>query len=494
MANDEYKRNIILPTGCTVNVNEHRSLIELPTVVNFDDGSSRNDNNRSIVSWNAISSAIWNGGPRSFHCSSNTIPASEEQNIDNNGSDKPQNQNQNQKVCVLNYKVPSTYDGLNPEPKCFLRTAIGKEQLCNNGSSDNNDDNDDNNNHASSSSSSPSSLFCDEEKTVGLMTAASMQSLRTASRSAGGVIVDVIVTAGISNARSAGADADCFYMFPPTPPSQNDKGCDDDNDNDDDGGEGSCKKEEENEVLLHPSKKEGDKSQTNLRRRRGQQQQQQQQQQHEESKNPPYTPGTINTVVIINAPLSAGAMVEAYAIVIEAKCAACADLRVTCAKSLQSLYGSNIAQGTGTDCAVLLTPGSKMKTTTSNDDGTSSPSKNANNNTNDVVIEYAGKHILLAEMVGQAVREATREAILSNIYHIHGGSLIRYNIYQWYRSFMGILQGARPCVPPFPMMPVPRAPLSVIIFGLICVLASYCITPFIGQSATILIAATFWDR
>jgi adenosylcobinamide amidohydrolase len=493
MADDEYKRSIILPTGCKVNVNEHRSLIELPSVVHFDDGSKRNDNNRSIVSWNAISSAIWNGGPRSFRCSSNNIPASDEQNIDNNGSDKLQNQNQ--KVCVLNYKVPSTYDGLNPEPKCFLRTAIGKEQLCNNGSSSNKDGNDDDNdNHVSSSPPPPAStsLYCDEEKTVGLMTAASMQSLRTASRSAGGVIVDVIVTAGISNARSAGADADCFYMFPPPPRPQNDKGCDDDDD-DNHGcgeGEGSCKEEEENEVLLHHSKNEGDKSQNNLRHRRGQQKQKQ----HEESKNPPYTPGTINTVVIINASLSAGAMVEAYAIVIEAKCAACADLRVKCAKSLQSLYGSNLAQGTGTDCAVLLTPGSKMETTTNNDDGTSSPRKNANENINDVVIEYAGKHILLAEMIGQAVREATQEAILSNIYHIHGGSLIRYNIYQWYRSFICILQGARPCVPPFPMMPVPRAPISVILFGGICVLASYCITPFIGQSATILIAATFWDR
>ena len=483
MADDEYKRYIILPTGCKVNVDEHRSLIELPSVVHFDDGSRRNDNNRSIVSWNALSSAIWNGGPRSFCCSSNTIPTSDEQNIDsNNGSDKLQNQNQ--KVCVLNYKMPSTYDGLNPEPKCFLRTAIGKEQLCNNGSSsNNNDDNhDDNDTHVSSSlppsTSASTSLYCDEEKTVGLMTAASMQSLRTASRSAGGVIVDVIVTAGIGNARSAGADADCFYMFPPlpSPRSQNDKGCDDNDDDNDGGGAG--------EGAGESSGKEGDKSQDKLRRRRGQQKQKQKQ--HEEPpKNPPYTPGTINTVVIINAPLSAGAMVEAYAIVIEAKCAACADLRVQCAKSLQSLYGSNLAQGTGTDCAVLFTPGSKMETTTNNDD---------DDNSNDVVIEFAGKHILLAEMIGQAVREATHEAILSNIYHIHGGSLIRYNIYQWYRSFIGILQGARPCVPPLPMMPVPRAPISVILFGWICVLASYCITPFIGQSATILIAATIWDR
>mmetsp|Transcript_17425 Transcript_17425/g.18847 ORF Transcript_17425/g.18847 Transcript_17425/m.18847 type:complete len:238 (-) Transcript_17425:1381-2094(-) len=174
----------------------------------------------------------------------------------------------------------------------------------------------------------------------------------------------------------------------------------------------------------------------------------------------------------VNAPLSTGAIVEAYAIVIEAKCAACADLRVKCAKSMHG----DLAQGTGTDCAVLLTP--RMSSTTNDD----------------VIIEYAGKHILLAEMIGQAVREATREAILSNIYHIHGGSMIRYNIYQWYRSFIGILQGARPCVPPFPMMPVPRAPMSVIFFGWFMVIASYFATSFIGHSATVLIAATFWDR
>lgn len=342
--------------------------------------------------------------------------------------------------------------GLNPDPKSFLRTAIGKERLYSNDNDDGDDD----------GSSSSSSLYCDEEKTIGLMTAASMQSLRTASRSAGGVIVDAIVTAGISNARSAGVDADCFYMFSP---SISQKSCDDndsDNDNDNDNNRDDEGKFKDGN-LSRDSTNKISASKNNLRRR-------QQQLQQKQRDVPP--PGTINTVVVINAPLSTGAIVEAYAIVIEAKCAACADLRVKCAKSM---YG-DLAQGTGTDCAVLLTP---RMSSTANDD---------------VIIEYAGKHILLAEMIGQAVREATREAILSNIYHIHGGSMIRYNIYQWYRSFIGILQGARPCVPPFPMMPVPRAPISVIFFGWFMVIASYFATSFIGHSATVLIAATFWDR
>jgi len=338
-----------------------------------------------------------------------------------------------------------SFVGLNPDPKSFLRTAIRKERLYGSSGDD-------------GGSSASSSLYCDEEKTVGLMTAASMQSLRTASRSAGGVVVDAIVTAGISNARSAGADADCFYMFSP-PTSQ--KSCDDndiDNDNnrDDEGKfkEGNLSRDFTNKI-----------STSKNNRRRSQQLLKQKQRDV-----PP--PGTINTIVVINSPLSSEAMVEAYAIVIEAKCAACADLKVKCAKSM---YGE-LAQGTGTDCAVLLTP---RMSSAINDD---------------FVIEYAGKHILLAEMIGQAVREATREAILSNIYHIHGGSMIRYNIYQWYRSFIGILRGARPCVPPFPMMPVPRAPMSVILFGWFMVLASYFATSFIGHSATVLIAATFWDR
>jgi adenosylcobinamide amidohydrolase len=61
-------------------------------------------------------------------------------------------------------------------------------------------------------------------------------------------------------------------------------------------------------------------------------------------------PGTINTIIIVNVPLSQGAQVEAYSIVIEAKkCSACVHHGVTCSKD-----SSKFAMGTGTDCSVLI--------------------------------------------------------------------------------------------------------------------------------------------
>ena len=63
------------------------------------------------------------------------------------------------------------------------------------------------------------------------------------------------------------------------------------------------------------------------------------------------TPGTINTIIIVNAPLTEGAMVEAYAIAIEAKCSACIDHGIVCAKD-----ATKLGMGTGTDCCVLISP------------------------------------------------------------------------------------------------------------------------------------------
>ena len=423
MVVEDFEQTIALPTGCRVKVDETRALVELPIVVSSGGGDRSGD---AICGWNAISSAIWNGGFRSFRC-------------DNNEKSN-NNSNSNSKVCVFNYKVPTTYDGLNPEPRTLLRTAIGNERC------DDNDTNDDNTNDCND---------YDDEKTVGIMTAASMRSLRTASRSAGGVVVDAIVTAGVSNSRTAGADADVFYMLPPATAQDDSNGESGDNS----GRDETLSSASDQESKTAPSDQNNNK---NLRhRRRGE-------------KEPLPPPGTINTVIVISAPLSQGAMTEAYAIAIEAKCAACADMSLACAKSI---YGSELAQGTGTDCAVLVCP-----------------STNPGNDT--AVLEYAGKHCLLAELIGQAVREATREAILTNIYHVHG-SVWRYNLHRWLHSIKNlVLRGARPCVPPKPMDPVPPAPMSIILLGWTLVLVSYFVGPlfFLPRSATVLIAATFWDR
>ena len=173
--------------------------------------------------WSAISSAVYNGGVQTF-------PGV---------------------AYVLNAKVPADYDGLTPEPAALLKRLAEEEGL-------------------------------DADTTVGLLTAASMGTLRTASRTADGVTVDVIVTAGISNSRAAGAAAD-FFGF-----------------DDADAGADAA-------------------------------------------------PGTINTVVLTNATLSAAALVEAHSIAVEAKCASCAELGLRCAKT-----AADLAQGTGTDTTVLL--------------------------------------------------------------------------------------------------------------------------------------------
>ena len=112
--------------------------------------------------WRALSSAVLNGGLR-------TIAG---------------------RMHVVNYNVPPDYDGITPEPVALLRRFASSEGF-------------------------------DPESTVGLLTAADITAtLHTATRSADGIVVDVIVTAGVSNARAAGADADFlgFYVTDAPPP------------------------------------------------------------------------------------------------------------------------------------------------------------------------------------------------------------------------------------------------------------------------------------
>ncbi|KAL9182789.1 hypothetical protein ACHAXT_004068 [Thalassiosira profunda] len=312
-------------------------------------------------SYHAISSAIHNGGHR-------TLPA----------SPLP--------PSYVNCKVPATYNGYDPSPESLLSNFIKKEGL-------------------------------DADKTVGLLTAASMKTLATASRSSQGVVVDGVVTAGLSNARSAGAEADWFVLTDSVEKEDNDADV------------GACNKPESGS---------------------------------------PTPPGTINTLVIVNTPLTESARVEAYAIAVEAKCRACADHGVVCGKDPTAP-----AQGTGTDCCVLLCPATSAK---------------------GAAIQHAGKHTLFAELVGQAVHEATSEAIMINVRHLHGNYAI-YTFKRWTRAVLHLLRGARPCIPPRPMMPVPRAPSSVIGMGACSVALAYCCpSNILSEKARFLLAAVAWDR
>ena len=352
------QKEIKLSTGATVSVNDDRVRVDLPS-------SSTSNNN---CAYQSISSAILNGGFQSFD-------------------------NKSSSTHVINYKVPSTYDGVNPSPQSLLANFAKKEQLI------------------------------DQHTTVGMLTAASMQSFSHATRTAMGVSIDVIVTAGLSNSRCAGADAD-FFMI------REDYTIDDDEQN-------------------------------------NQQQQ--------------LKPGTINTIIVVNAPLTQGAQVEAYAVAIEAKCNACVDHGVTCAKD-----PTKYAMGTGTDCAVLLSQ--QCITTISDNKKSSLENKNPLK-----VIKYAGKHTLFAEMIGQAVYEATSKAIMTNILHLHY-NYATYTLHRWSRTFRSLMMGgAMPLIPPKPMMPIPRAQLNVVLMGIIKVLCVYFFIP-LPDKAKMLLAAVVWDR
>lgn len=345
--------SLSLSTGATVSVDDRRVRVDLSAPPSS--------------SYQSMSSAILNGGCR-------TIDANDEGGAPT--------------AHVINCRVPSTYDGLNPPPLELLSNFARKEEI-------------------------------DPSKTVGLLTAASMESVSTSSRSAMGVSIDVIVTAGLSNSRSAGADADYFVV------------CETNSDGVDDG-----------------------------------------------SKAQEIKPGTINTIVIVDTPLTLEAMVEAYAIAIEAKCSACVNHGIMCQKDQ-----SSHAMGTGTDCCVLLSPGCDA---TATDVSGNKQSKSIGR-----VIKQAGKHTLFAEILGQAVEEATSEAIMINIRHLHG-SYAAHAAKRWLQVLSATTKGARPCVPPRPMMPVSNAPPSILLMG-VCLVALVYVSPLTDE-ARLVLAAVAWDR
>jgi adenosylcobinamide-phosphate synthase len=335
-----------LGSGAVLDVDDDRVTIKLKDDDSSSSSSTKDPKKAKCTVYTALSSAVLNGGVFS-HTSS---------------------------LHILNAKVPPNYDGMTPDPDELLRRLATQHDL-------------------------------DPSSTVGLLTAASMQTLRISSRNADGVYVDAIVTAGISNSRSVGVDADFLGL------GNNNNN----NNNNNTNGES------------------------------------------------PAPPGTINTVVITNAELSKSALVEAHTISIEAKTSACAELDILCKKS------GALAQGTGTDATVVVSTAT----------------------TGGRHIDYAGKHTLFAEMLGQAVKEATREALLTNIYYIYG-SRWQYALSKYRWKLQHLLGGARPCIPPEPMMPVPSAPISVLVVGVVLVLLAY-IMP-LPRSARVILAATAWDR
>lgn len=372
-------------------VNDDRVLLRSrPIGARSDAAGASHDEGGHTKTWTVLSHAVLNGGLRSI----------------DDGS----------RVQILNAKVPNDYDGLSPNPRQLLQQLAGKE-------TDPLDDNKttiDGDNHK------------DESFTVGLLTAASMNSMRVATRSATGqkcqqtCIVDVIVTAGISNARAAGATADVFsFTYLPENDGNSNRSQDSDpSPSDDKGGTGNV-----------PSKSK----------------------QHF---------GTINSVILISSCLEeTTALVEAYSVAVEAKCKAAADLGIRCAKS-----PSEAATGTGTDTAVLIC----------RNQGACDASH---------VIPYAGKHTLLGELIGQAVYEATTEALGSNLEHLYKAYRPILDPKLAYRldcirhgAIKAIQDGHRPVIPSQPMKPIPGPNGLVLAIGLIGLAFSFGIHLYEAES------------
>lgn len=92
-------------------------------------------------------------------------------------------------------------------------------------------------------------------------------------------------------------------------------------------------------------------------------------------------PGTINLMVTVNQPLTAAALVEAAAIITEAKVCA------LCAAQVKSTVSGTLATGTGTDCVAVACP-------------LGTPA-----------YEYCGKHTRLGELLGRVVLGAVAEGL-----------------------------------------------------------------------------------
>lgn len=93
--------------------------------------------------------------------------------------------------------------------------------------------------------------------------------------------------------------------------------------------------------------------------------------------------GTINTILLINWPLTEAALARAVTTLTEAKSAALQELAIA------SRYSADLATGTGTDQYCIAAP--------------LDPSRKAKTNT--------GHHAKLGELIGQTVLQATREAL-----------------------------------------------------------------------------------
>ncbi len=99
--------------------------------------------------------------------------------------------------------------------------------------------------------------------------------------------------------------------------------------------------------------------------------------------------GTINTILLINRPMTAGAQAKAAMVMVEAKTAALMELAIA------SKQSTHLATGTGTDQFIVASP----------------LLENSETDKQVKVLSSASGHLKLGELIGTAVREATLEAL-----------------------------------------------------------------------------------
>ena len=96
---------------------------------------------------------------------------------------------------------------------------------------------------------------------------------------------------------------------------------------------------------------------------------------------PSVLPGTINLILVVDAPLRDEALLECLSLATEARTLACLEA------GLSSRVSGRAATGTGTDCIAVAAPAGEP------------------------ALRYAGKHTRMGELVGRAVLEAVEPAV-----------------------------------------------------------------------------------
>jgi len=110
--------------------------------------------------------------------------------------------------------------------------------------------------------------------------------------------------------------------------------------------------------------------------------------------------GTINSIILINYPVTSGVLGKALMVATEAKSSVLQDLKVP------SRQGDGVATGTGTDQIAIAAP--------------------VRESTDDFLLDSASGHLKLGELIGKTIREATLQALINQGQVIYADGQARF--------------------------------------------------------------------